>query len=208
MLIPSPAGRLEALLDKSAVPAPDMVAVVCHPHPLYGGTMHNKVVYHTAKALNRLGMAVLRFNFRGVGLSSGHYDEGRGEREDILAAIDYISSSYPQAKVCLAGFSFGAWVGLPVGCQDPRIAVLIGIGLPTGYSGLDFLTECRKPKLLIYGTEDEYAPLDAVEAVYAKTANPKELVLIEGANHFFEGKLDKLSNVIADFGLRIGDLNR
>ena len=158
--------------------------------------MHNKVVYHAAKALNRLGMAVLRFNFRGVGLSSGRYDEGRGEREDILAAIDYMSLSYPQAKICLAGFSFGAWVGLPLGCQDSRVAILIGIGLPTGYSGIDFLSACRKPKLLIYGTEDEYAPLDAVEAVYAKTADPKELVLIEGANHFFEGQLDKLAKVI------------
>src|SRR6266404_6343920 len=156
LFIPAPAGRLEALLW--GVPLrkdgarPPLAAAVCHPHPLFGGTMHNKVVYQTAKTLHRFGLPVLRFNFRGAGLSEGAHDEGRGELGDVSAALDFLAAEYPGAPILLAGFSFGSWVGLRAGCHDSRVADLIALGLPVGNLGnreFSYLETCYKPKLLV-----------------------------------------------------------
>src|SRR5712664_809024 len=134
--LPGPAGRLEALLwdvpERDEIARPPLAAVVCHPHPLFGGTMHNKVVYQVAKTLHRFGLPVLRFNFRGAGLSEGTHDEGRGEQDDVSAALDFLAAEYPGAPLLLAGFSFGSWVGLRVGCSDTRVSELIGLEIPVG----------------------------------------------------------------------------
>jgi len=176
-----------------------MAAVVCHPHPQYGGTMHNKVVYRAARALQNLDMAVLRFNFRGVGLSEGTYDEGRGEQDDARAAIDYLNERYPKAKIVLAGFSFGASVGLRAGCRDNRVSYLIGIGTPVGMSDLAFLKECRKPKLFIQGSEDQFGSAEQLRSIVSTLPEPKEIHIIQGAGHFFDNELDELMRVIENY---------
>ncbi len=141
LLLPGPAGRLEALLwsppDRDDGSQPPLAAVVCHPHPLFGGTMHNKVVYQAAKTLHGFHLPVLRFNFRGVGLSEGTHDKGHGERDDVSAALNFLATEYPQVPLLLAGFSFGSWVGLRVGCGDARVTALIGLGLPVARSRSD-----------------------------------------------------------------------
>ncbi|HLI75936.1 MAG TPA: alpha/beta fold hydrolase, partial [Acidobacteriaceae bacterium] len=157
-----PAGRLEALLNTGDDDAP-FAALVAHPHPLGGGTMHNKVVYHTAKAFTHFGLPVLRFNFRGTGLSEGAHDEGRGEVEDVHAALDWLTTRYPGKPLLFAGFSFGSNVGLRACCGDPRVAGLIGIGLPVRAAGRDyhyeFLAGCGSvPKLFVSGDTDEFSP--------------------------------------------------
>ncbi len=157
-----PAGRLEAMLW--TVPEPKRVALVCHPHPLFGGTMHNKVVYQAAKALHGRGFAVLRFNFRGAGLSEGAHDEGRGEQDDVRAALDYLTSEFPSRPILLAGFSFGSWVGLRVGCADARVEKLVGLGIPVNNSDLTYLRSCTKPKLIIQGGNDQFGSRANVEA--------------------------------------------
>src|SRR6202045_4431189 len=134
--LPGPAGRLEAVLwavpQRGDAAPPPLAAVVCHPHPLFGGTMHNKVVYQTAKTIHRFGLPVLRFNFRGAGSSEGAHDEGRGEQDDVSAALDFLAAQYPGAPLLLAGFSFGSWVGLHAGCQGPGVTDLIGLGVTVG----------------------------------------------------------------------------
>jgi len=182
-----PAGRLEALLNAGAPDAP-LAALVCHPHPLGGGTLHNKVVYHAMKALQSLGLPVLRFNFRGTELSEGTHDAGRGEQDDVRAALDWLEREF-QRPILFAGFSFGAWVGLQACCGDPRVAGLIALGLPVraegrGYS-YEFLRHCPQPKLFVSGTRDPYGPQEAVEAAVALARPPKEMVWIAGADHFF-----------------------
>jgi hypothetical protein len=190
-----PAGQLEALLNEGAANAP-YAALVCHPHPLGGGTMHNKVVYHAMKALQSFGLPVLRFNFRGTELSAGTHDEGRGEQDDVRAALDWLDRAY-HLPILFAGFSFGAWVGLRACCGDERVRGLIALGLPVlaegrGYS-YDFLGSCEQPKLFISGTRDQYGPVDAVEAAVARAAEPKELVWIADADHFFVPRGDASS---------------
>src|SRR5579871_913801 len=148
-----PSGRLEALLNQGSENA-DYAAVVCHPHPLFGGTMHNKVVYQAAKTIHGFGLPVVRFNFRGVGLSEGKHDEGAGEVADVQAAIDFLAAEYPGVPLLVAGFSFGSWVGLRAGCGDPRVVELIGLGLPVGDMGgrgFAYLETCEKPRLLVSG---------------------------------------------------------
>lgn len=194
-----PAGRLEAMLWTVASPDPPRVAVVCHPHPLFGGTMHNKVVYQAAKALHRTGAPVLRFNFRGAGLSEGVHDKGLGERDDVQAAIDYLAREFPGKPILLAGFSFGAWVGLREGCEDPRVNELIGLGIPVNNSDLSYLRSCAKPKLFIQGGEDQFGARADVEALYETLPEPKSLVIVEGAEHFFAGKLDQVSRAITNW---------
>lgn len=185
-----PAGALEALLNEGAADAP-YTALVCHPHPLGGGTLHNKVVYHAMKALNSLGLPVLRFNFRGTGLSAGAHDEGRGEQDDVRAALDWLESAY-HLPVLFAGFSFGAWVGLRACCGDERVRGLIALGLPVQAEGrsydYEFLAGCGQPKLFISGTRDQYGPVKAVEAAFALAAEPKELKWIADADHFFAAR--------------------
>ena len=182
-----PAGQLEALLNPGSPEAP-FAALVCHPHPLGGGTLHNKVVYHAMKALQSLGLPVLRFNFRGTGLSEGVHDNGRGEQDDVRAALDWLDREFHR-PLLFAGFSFGAYVGLQTCCGDPRVAGLVALGLPVHAEGrdyqYDFLGACRQPKLFVSGNRDQYGPVAKVEAAVHLAAEPKELVWIADADHFF-----------------------
>ena len=207
LFIPGPAGQLESLLWASAEEDPQIAAVVCHPHPLFAGTMHNKVVYQTAKALHLRGIPVLRFNFRGAGLSEGVHDEGRGEREDVRAALDYMAQQYPGSKLLLAGFSFGSWVGLRVGCENASVSDLIGLGIPADRSSLNYLVQCAKPKLFVQGGHDEFGSRENIEALFATLPEPKKLVIVEGADHFFTGQLDKVAIAINEW-LDLRDLRR
>jgi len=191
-----PEGRLEAMLWTASVAEPEFVAVVCHPHPLYGGTLHNKVVYRAAKALHQCGASVLRFNFRGVEQSEGVHDRGIGEQADVRAALDYLSEEFPGKPVVLAGFSFGSWVGLRVGCEDARVAKLIGLGLPADNVDFSYLRSCAKPKLIIQGGADQFGSRANIEAVFKDFPEPKRLVIVEGADHFFAGHLDAVGTAI------------
>jgi len=198
LFLAGPAGRLEALLWTSSLAEPPFVAVVCHPHPLYGGTMHNKVVFQTAKALHEGGATVLRFNFRGTGLSQGEHDRGIGEQGDVRASIDYLAAEFPGRPILLAGFSFGSSVGLRVGCADVRVNRLIGLGLPVDSANVDmtFLRACAKPKLIIQGGNDQFGSRAALESLFASLPEPKQLVIVDGADHFFTGQLDKVAAAI------------
>jgi hypothetical protein len=207
LFLEGPAGRLEALLNAGTENATH-AAIVCHPHPLFGGTLHNKVVFHTMKALNGFGFPVLRFNFRGAGLSEGEHDRGNGELEDVRTALDWLAAEF-HLPLLFAGFSFGAAVGLRAACPDARVKALIGVGVPAipvaadteapRIYTLDFLRECAKPKLFISGARDQFAPLAKLEALVAAAAEPKKLVVIEGADHFFEGRLRELREAIEDW---------
>ncbi len=196
-----PAGKLEALLNAGA-PDAQYAALVCHPHPLGGGTMHNKVVYHAMKALQAVGLPVLRFNFRGTGLSEGKHDEGRGEQDDVRTALDWLEREF-RLPVLFAGFSFGAAVGLRACCGDARVKGLIALGLPTHAEGRDyqyhFLASCTQPKLFISGTRDQYAPIEQLEEAFGIAAHPAEIVWIDGAEHFFAGKLDEVQLAIRNW---------
>jgi alpha/beta superfamily hydrolase len=191
------AGRLEALLWTTATAgAPRLVAVVCHPHPLYGGTMHNKVVFQIAKGLHRLQIPVLRFNFRGAGLSEGQYDKGVGEQDDVSSAVDYLAGEYHKVPMLLAGFSFGASVGLRVGCSDGRVTELVGLGLPADDSDLNYLKGCSKPKLFLQGEQDQFGSKENVQALVDAMQEPKRLIFIEGADHFFSGMLAQVNEAL------------
>jgi alpha/beta superfamily hydrolase len=197
LFLAGPAGRLEAMLWTSADPDPKFVAVVSHPHPLYGGTMHNKVVFQAAKALHQHGASVLRFNFRGVGESEGTHDRGQAEQDDVRAAIDYLAAEFPGRPILVAGFSFGSSVGLRVGCGDARVAQLIGLGLPVDNIDMSFLRACQKPKLIIQGGSDQFGARASIEALFATLPEPKRLAIVEGADHFFTGQLDEVGAAIA-----------
>lgn len=190
------AGRLEAMLWTPPPSPQPFVGLVCHPHPLFGGTMHNKVVYQTAKALHRLGISVLRFNFRGTALSEGQHDRGRGEQEDVRTAIEFLSRQFPERPIVLAGFSFGSWVGLRVGCQDDRVIKVIGLGIPADRSDMSYLRNCKKPKLFIQGTNDEFGSRANVQMLFDTLPEPKTLVFVDGADHFFQGKLGEVAETI------------
>ncbi len=187
-----PAGRLEAFLNAGAADA-QYAVLVCHPHPLGGGTMHNKVVYHAMKAFQSFNLPVLRFNFRGTGLSEGVHDNGHGEQEDVRAALSWLENEF-HLPILFAGFSFGANVGLKVCCNDDRVHGTVALGLPVHAEGrdyhYDFLPGCRKPKLFISGTHDQYGPQEEVEEIVSLAPQPAQLVLIAGADHFFVGKLE------------------
>jgi alpha/beta superfamily hydrolase len=185
--IPGQAGTLEGMLrlpDRLATP-PSRAAVVCHPHPLYGGTMHNKVTFRMAQALVDRGFPTLRFNFRGVGRSSGRYDEGDGEREDVRAALDEMARRFPDVALCLGGVSFGAWVAFPLGCMDKRVSLLIGAGIPMSLLRASDLAGCEKLKLIVQGQRDEYGPELEVRAWFARLPEPKRLEVVPGADHLF-----------------------
>jgi alpha/beta superfamily hydrolase len=194
LLLPSPVGPLEAILEEGAASPPSAVAVLCHPHPQYGGTMNNKVIVRAAQAFREAGLATLRFNFRGVGKSAGTFDFGEGEQEDVAAALAFMAERYPGIPIWIAGYSFGAWVGLRVGVRDERVTTLVAIGAAVALADFRFLEECAKPKLFIQGTKDEFAPLEHVQALMLTLPEPKELILIEGADHFFTGKLEELKS--------------
>ncbi len=200
-----PAGRLEALLDEPSSDQQVRAAVVfAHPHPQYGGTMHTKTVYQGAKALTRIGCAVLRFNFRGVGTSDGEFDRGEGEMDDFKAALDYMASRYPGLPLWAAGFSFGAWVALETGAADDRVTVLIGIAPPvvTSVSGMNYTfpntLASSKPKFFIQGEADDVCPLEGMWQFYGQLSEPKELVVIDGAGHLFEGKTTEVGEALED----------
>ena len=201
LFIAGPTGRLEALLN-AGQPHAAYASVVCHPHPMHGGTMHNKVVYHAAKALNSFGLPVLRFNFRGTGLSEGTHDAGRGERDDIRAALDWLEREY-SVPIIFAGFSFGAATGLKSCCPDPRVVGLIALGTPLAVQErlytYSYLTNCIKPKLMISGEHDQFAPAANLREIFALAAEPKEFVLVEGADHFFAGKLPIVREAISEW---------
>jgi alpha/beta superfamily hydrolase len=204
LFLAGPAGRLEALLN-AGVAHPTHAALVCHPHPLFGGTLHNKVVFHTMKALNSFGFPVLRFNFRGTGLSEGKHEHGNGELDDVRAALDWLDSQF-HLPLVFAGFSFGAAVGLRAACSDARVRAVIGAGTPVVPVAADseaprvytyeFLGNCAKPKLFVSGARDQFGPRAQLEALLASAPEPKKLVLIEGADHFFEGRLRELREAI------------
>ena len=204
LFLNGPGGRLEALLNAGS-PAATHAALVCHPHPLYGGTLHNKVVFHAMKALNGFGFPVLRFNFRGTGLSEGEHAGGIGEVEDVRAALDWIEREFP-LPIIFAGFSFGAAVGLRAAYSDDRVQALIALGLPAvpapSDSGepriydFEFFRTSTKRKLFVSGARDQFAPPGTLEALVATFAEPKKLVRIEAADHFFEGRLKEMRSAI------------
>jgi len=197
LFLEGPAGRLEAIFWSPAVSArPLLAALVCHPHPLFGGTMHNKVVYQTAKSLDALGLPVLRFNFRGAGMSEGKHDRGQGEQGDVRAALDFLAGEFPGASLLLAGFSFGCWVGLRVGCADERVTEMIGLGTPVNSTDFTYLQSCMKPKRFVHGSDDKHGAIKRVEALVASLPGEKHLVIVPGADHFFAGKLDQLDRAI------------
>jgi alpha/beta superfamily hydrolase len=198
LFIPSPHGQLEAILKAPHGPTKGL-ALVLHPHPLLGGTMHNRVVFRAAAALNEAGLLTLRINFRGVGQSTGEHDEGRGEREDARAGLDYLEENYSGQEITLCGFSFGARVGLEVGIADERVARLISIGTPVDRYDFSFLEECRKPILFVQGDRDEFGQVERLRGVVARIPAPADLKVIEGAGHFFDNQLDELKAAITEW---------
>lgn len=194
-----PAGRLEALLNAGAENA-TYAALVCHPHPLFGGTFHNKVVFHAMKALNSFGFPVLRFNFRGAGLSEGEHDRGIGEHDDVQTALNWLDAEF-HLPMLLAGFSFGAAVGLRAACPDNRVKAIIGLGIPVApiedrNYDLSFLQNCVKPKLFVSGDRDQYGPRARVQELFDSLPEPKKLVFISAADHFFEGRLKEMREAV------------
>jgi len=203
--IPGPAGPLEALMDQPDG-EPRAAVAFAHPLPTAGGTMHTKVVFQSAKALTRIGCAVLRFNFRGVGRSAGAWDEGRGELDDYRAAVDFLAAQYPGLELWAAGFSFGSYVALTCGAEDPRIGALIGLAPPVNRYEYAAVSGSTKHKFLIHGERDELIPIGEVRRFYARLAEPKELVEIDRATHLFDGQAsevgDALEELLADFSSR------
>jgi alpha/beta superfamily hydrolase len=196
-----PAGRLECFLKHPPAGGSGgarAAAVVCHPHPLFGGTMHNKVVHAAAEALVREGLPTVRFNFRGVGRSAGTHDAGRGEAADLGAVLDDLATRCPGLPIVAAGYSFGAWVGLGVGCADPRVAALVGIAAPVGLYDFGFLRGCRRPLTLIQGEADPLAPLALVLALAAALPGGARVVPVPGAEHSFSGHLEEVAARVAD----------
>ena len=210
--IEGPAGRLEALLESPAprgvtgdgLAAPGhtegvrAAVVFGHPHPQFGGTMHTKGVYHATKGLARIGCAVLRFNFRGVGKSEGAWDEGRGEQDDFHAALDAMAARYPGVPLWAAGMSFGSWVGLRVGASDPRVSALLGVAMPVCKWDFDVVAASTKPKFFIHGELDEICGFKEINAFYARAADPKELVVIDGSDHLFNGVVSEVADAVEE----------
>lgn len=201
--IPGPVGALEARLDWPDGP-PRAVAVIAHPHPQFGGTMQTKAVYEAARALTRIGVAALRFNFRGAGVSRGTFDEGRGEQEDYRAALDEAARRFPGLPVWAVGMSFGAWVATEVGARDPRVTLLVAMAPAVDHYAFDGLRRATKPAFIIHGEEDDVAPVRHARLLYSEMADPKELVVIEGADHVFDGKTSIVGEAIADL---LGDFD-
>ena len=200
--ITGPAGSLEALLSEPELQpegTPVKAAVVFgHPHPQFGGTMHTKGAYQSAKGLARIGCAVLRFNFRGVGRSAGAFDEGAGEREDFRAALDVMAARYPGSPLWAAGMSFGAWIGLTVGAEDPRVSLLLGVAVPVNRYDLGAVARSPKPKFFVHGELDELCSEKQIREFYAGAADPKELAIIDSANHLFEGRVSLVGEAVED----------
>lgn len=211
--IAGPAGRLECLLDEPSQPgtvgvdgrvtpgraeAVRAAVVLGHPHTEYGGTMHTKAVYQAAKALSRIGCAVLRFNFRGAGASGGTFADGIGEQDDFRSALDFMHARHAAAPLWAGGMSFGSWVALSVGAEDARVTTMIGIAPPVDRYDFGVVAQSTKPKFFIHGERDELIPLKVMREFYARCAEPKELVVIDGADHLFDGKVGEVADAIED----------
>lgn len=196
-LFEGPAGRLEALY-KAGSAEPVRAAVLSHPHPRFGGTMHNKVVFRAAKAFERLGYPSLRFNFRGVGRSAGTFDEGVGEADDVRAALDWMAREHPSRPLVHCGFSFGNAIGTPVAAAHPRVDCLVCLGTPTKSFPFERLARATHPKLFVHGENDEHGPVDELRAGFALVDEPKRLVVVPGADHFFAGHLEELERALVD----------
>lgn len=201
LFISAPHGRLEAILKEPRRGVARGVALVLHPHPLGGGTMHNKVVFRAAAALNDAGVITLRVNFRGVGQSTGTHDEGYGEQDDVRAGLDYLAEKYSGQEITLCGFSFGARVGLEVGIADDRVVRLISIGTPVDKYDFSFLEQCRKPILFVHGEHDEFGDVNRLREIVERIAahTPAQLRVIKDAGHFFDDQLDELKRVITEW---------
>lgn len=208
-----PAGRLEALLDEPAVTrgvladglvhagvhdAVRAAVVFGHPHPQFGGTMHTKTVYQSAKALSRIGCAVLRFNFRGAGKSDGTFDSGAGEQDDFRAGLDLMAARYPGVPLWAAGMSFGSWIALSIGADDPRVSLLLGVATPVSKYDFTAVADSAKPKFFIHGERDEICPLEQIRQFYARAVEPKELVVIDATDHLFDGKTSEVADAVED----------
>jgi uncharacterized protein len=200
--IAGPAGRLEVLIDKPTG-TPRAAVVFAHPLPIQGGTMHTKVVYQGAKAFTRIGCAVLRFNFRGVGQSAGTWDDGRGEMDDYRAAVDFMAGLYPECELWAAGFSFGSYIAMTSAATDDRICAMLGIAPPVDRYEYASVKLSGKPKFIIHGESDELISLKAVREFYAHLQESKEMVEIDRANHLFDGQTsevgDAIEELLADF---------
>jgi alpha/beta superfamily hydrolase len=200
LFLEGPAGKLESVLWKPADGVqPRFASVVCHPHPLFGGTLHNKVVYQAAKALDAQGGAVLRFNFRGTGLSEGTHDRGVGERDDVRTAMDFLAAEFPGKPLLLAGFSFGSWVGMRVGCENARVERLIGMGAPVNQSDFSYLQECAKPKLFVQGSQDQFGDVSKLDELLGELPGENKLIVVDGVDHFFTGKIEELGKAITEW---------
>jgi hypothetical protein len=195
--IAGPVGLLEALYEAPHDSEPWCAAVVCHPHPQFGGTLHNKVVYRIARGLRRAGVAVLRFNYRGVGRSQGAYGNLEGEIEDARAALAWLRARHPELPYALAGFSFGARVITRLGCELGDARFLLACGFPTAMGGAEHLERCPIEKVFLQSTHDQYGPRAELETAYARWAPPKLIEWIEAADHFFSGALDALEERVA-----------
>ena len=203
LFVPASHGHLEAILKEPTV-EPKGAALVCHPHPLGGGTMHNKVVYRAAAGLTEAGLTTLRFNFRGVGVSTGEHDDGNGEKTDVRDALNYLTENYPNQPITFAGFSFGSRVGTEVAIDDERIERLISIGTPVDKYDFSFLKNCRKPILFVHGDRDEFGSIESLDSLVEQVAENTEtkLIVFENCGHFFDNHLERLKNVVRDWALK------
>jgi alpha/beta superfamily hydrolase len=192
----SDAGRLEGLYRQ--IDEPRGVAVVCHPHPLHGGTLHNKVVFRAARGFERADVATLRFNFRGAGTSQGTHDNGAGEQRDVEAAIDWVQSRHARKPLILGGFSFGSWVASKVGCVRNDIAAMFLIGAPVNNYDLGYLKHCRHPILFLHGSDDEHGDVEALSRLVEK-CHRAELVVVAGADHFFRNQVEVVEETIREW---------
>jgi alpha/beta superfamily hydrolase len=200
LFLAGPAGKLEALLEEPEEGAPTQAALVCHPHPQHGGTMHNKVVYRLARGLRTSGSVVLRFNYRGVNLSEGVYANGDGELEDARVALNYLRERYPDLPYTLAGFSFGSRIALRLGCASTDARRVIAVGFPAMYRHISYLPDCTVPRVFIQSTHDQFGSVEATHATVDPLPEPKQLIFIEAQDHFFAGGLDPFERAVAGLG--------
>ena len=198
LMIPTGSVELESHLREPEI-EPRGAAILCHPHPVYGGTMDNRVIYRAAKAVTRAGFSALRFNFRGVGKSTGQYDHGLGEKEDVAAAIDWMEKRYPGKPLVVLGYSFGAWVGLQVACPDPRIRAIIGIGLPLDLYDFEFLIDYSNPSLYIVGAQDEFCSPVILQNLIRRLPPASRIHRLPGADHLFSGQADEVEGFVEQF---------
>jgi alpha/beta superfamily hydrolase len=195
--IAGPAGELEGLVNEHVGRIARVAALVCHPHPLYGGTLHNKVVHRAATAVHRLGAAAVRFNFRGVGKSAGTFDQGAGELDDARAVLAWAAARYPHARLWMCGFSFGSWVAAQLAASNTAVERVVLIAPPVRTHNFEALRSAHVPKLVVQGTADEVCPPAALEREYPSWSEPKQLVLVDGASHFFDRRLTQLGEALA-----------